>query len=365
MSWGWDWRPYVPVAQRRLEAVKRAEKMKKKGQALSPVRISGRTIATTFWGKAWCENLEAYSDYSNRLPRGRTYVRNGSVIDLRIGTAEVSALVSGSDIYKVKIGIHPVKKKAWETIKTECAGKIGSLLELLHGRLNRSVMEIVTRPQKGLFPVPAEISFQCSCPDWASMCKHVAAVLYGVGARLDEEPELLFRLREVRHEDLISGPEVARMSVSKDAREKIIAEGELEDIFGIEIDGKSGVVTPAERAKTGPKKGPKKPPRKEKAAEMKPLPQKARAGKGAVGEKKKQASGKRSGKTTAKKAPAPKKPTGKKTAATKVSAPRKPAAEKASTPGRKSAGTPATTTGRGRQPAKQNREQPRQADGRK
>src|SRR5665213_273756 len=99
MSWNsYGFRPYVPVAERRAKAARELAKLAKKhGQASSPVRLDGRKIASTFWGKAWCDNLEAYSDYANRLPRGRTYLRNGSVIDLRIEPGKVQALVCGSE----------------------------------------------------------------------------------------------------------------------------------------------------------------------------------------------------------------------------------------------------------------------------
>ncbi|MDO9229159.1 MAG: hypothetical protein Q7U03_06295 [Syntrophales bacterium] len=234
-DWG-GWPRYVPVAERKEKARKQAEKLRKKGQPLAPVVIAGRTIAATFWGKAWCQNLERYGDYENRIPRGRAYVRNGSVVDLKIGTARVNALVSGSHLYSVEIEIRPLKAEVWRGVKGACTGRIGSLLELLQGKLSREVMEIVTKPRTGLFPEPAEISFRCSCPDWASMCKHVAAVLYGVGARLDREPELLFRLRGVDHRELIAAPGAADLAASHGMRDKMIAEEDLAGIFGIEID---------------------------------------------------------------------------------------------------------------------------------
>ena len=196
MGW-YSWRPYVSVAARRRHAAKRVAKMKKDGREISPIEIVGRKIATTFWGDAWCKNLESYSDYSNRLPRGRTYVHNGSVIDLQIEAGRVRSLVSGSDIYEVDTQIKSLAKKRWTDIKGQCAGKIDSLVELLQGSISTGVMEIVTCKGEGLFPAPREISLSCSCPDWATMCKHVAATLYGVGARLDHEPELLFTLRGV------------------------------------------------------------------------------------------------------------------------------------------------------------------------
>ena len=205
MDYEWGWRPYVSVAQRRANAAREMAKLRKKGHPVAPVIIEGRTIAKTFWGKAWCENLEGYSDFANRLPRGRTYVRNGSVIDLQIGPGEIQALVSGSDIYRVVVRVVPVTKARWESICKDCAGAIDSLIELLQGRFSKGVMERICRQGGGLFPKPAEIRFSCSCLDYASMCKHVAAVLYGIGARLDEQPELLFRLRAVDEQDLVAG----------------------------------------------------------------------------------------------------------------------------------------------------------------
>ena len=150
-----------------------------------PNTIEGRTIASTFWGKAWCENLERYSDYANRLPRGRTYVRNGSVVDLALLPGKVAARVSGSRLYTVTIEVTPLAKARWKALCKDCAGAIDSVVELLQGRFAKGVMERLCHAKTGLFPAPAEIRFACTCPDWASMCKHVAASLYGVGARLD------------------------------------------------------------------------------------------------------------------------------------------------------------------------------------
>ncbi len=259
MTWGrrrndyWGgWPRYVPVAERKEKARKQAEKLRKKGDSLSPVVIAGRTIAATFWGKAWCQNLERYGDYENRIPRGRAYVRNGSVLDLKIGTARVDALVSGTHLYSVAIEIRPLKSLVWNGTKRACTGRIGSLLELLQGKLSREVMEVVTHPQTGLFPEPAEISFRCSCPDWASMCKHVAAVLYGIGTRLDRDPELLFRLRDVDHRELIAAPDAADLAASPGMGVKTIAEEDLAGIFGIEIDEGRAALPPApETAKRG------------------------------------------------------------------------------------------------------------------
>jgi len=230
------WPPYVSAAERRLKAAREAQKLRKKGHPVSPVTIEGRKIATTFWGKAWCDNMEGYHDFESRLPRGRTYVRNGSVLDLQITPRKVTALVSGSEIYKVAIDIAELPKKKWASIRADCAGGIDSLIELLQGKLSKGVMERLCRQDAGLFPKPAEIRFSCSCPDYASMCKHVAAVLYGVGARLDHKPELLFRLRAVDETDLIGQIDAALPMSGKDvAFGKVLDGGDLSALFGLEM----------------------------------------------------------------------------------------------------------------------------------
>jgi len=259
MSWysygGWP--PYVPVAERRRQAAKKVAKLKRAGHKISPIEIAGRKIAATFWGDAWCKNLESYSDYSNRLPRGRTYVRNGSVIDLRIEAGRVRALVSGSDIYSVDIRIKRLAKKRWTGIKGQCAGKIDSLVELLQGSISKGVMEIVTRKGGGLFPAPREISLSCSCPDWAIMCKHVAATLYGVGARLDHNPELLFTLRGTDPAEMVEAAVAQPPPGGKSRRGRGLASDELSSVFGIDIDmdmdmdekSSQDVSTPAKRGR--------------------------------------------------------------------------------------------------------------------
>ena len=239
-------RPYVSAAERRRKAEREAQKLRKKGTTTQPVMIEGRTIARTFWGKAWCDNLESYMDFENRLPRGRTYVRNGSVIHLDIQRGQVQALVSGSSIYRVKVGFKAAAAKRWNALCKECAGEIGSLVELLQGRFSNRVMGILTRKETGLFPAPAEIEMSCSCPDWATMCKHVAAVLYGVGARLDEKPELLFKLRSVNHEELITqAASVTELSAKATAGEPELAEGDLPSVFGIELEQAGSVKSAA------------------------------------------------------------------------------------------------------------------------
>jgi uncharacterized Zn finger protein len=256
------WPAYIPVAERRRKAALAMEKLSKKGHKVAPVKIEGRAIVTTFWGKAWCDNLERYRDYENRIGRGRTYVRNGSVVDLQIASREVTAMVSGSELYKLKISIGAVGAKLWASICKDCSGEINSLVELLQGRFAKGVMERICRQGDGLFPKPAEIAFSCSCPDHASMCKHVAAVLYGVGARLDAQPELLFRLRAVDENDLIARIDMVPLAKQGAASRKVLDTRDLSALFGLDMD------VGAERGSAGdnPPAEPRKPVRDRKPA---------------------------------------------------------------------------------------------------
>ena len=248
------WAPYVPVAKRRQKAERAMEKRRKAGHPVAPVRIAGRAIATTFWGQAWCDNMEGYHDYENRLPRGRTYVRNGSVVDLQIAPGRVTAVVSGSELYDVTVTIKETPTTQWRSICKDCAGGIDSLVELLQGRFSKGVMERLCRQQGGLFPRPSDIRFSCSCPDHALMCKHVAAVLYGVGARLDQQPELLFRLRAVDETDLVAHVDAALpMSKRGPAFGRVLETDDVSALFGLDMAAPE-VAAPA------------KPPRKPRSA---------------------------------------------------------------------------------------------------
>ena len=236
--------PYVSAGARRARAARELATLQKKGRKTSPVVVEGRKIARTFWGEAWCDNLERYSDFANRLPRGRTYARNGSVVDLQIGPGRVTALVSGSAMYDVTVTVGVVPRARWNAICEDCSGAIDSLVELLQGRFSKDVMTRLCHEQTGLFPSPKDIRFTCSCPDWASMCKHVAAVLYGIGARLDHQPELLFMLRKVDQQDLIAraGSDLAKKRKGP-AGARVLASDDLSEMFGIEM----APATPAKR----------------------------------------------------------------------------------------------------------------------
>jgi uncharacterized Zn finger protein len=270
MAWHNQWKPYVPVARRRQQATKRMDSLRKKGVDIQPVQIDGRQIAKTFWGEAWCDHLESFSDFANRLPRGRTYVRNGSVCHLAIEKGKIEAKVSGSDMYTVQIEIKTLPPKKWSDVKQRCTGQIGSLLELLQGNLSDHVMGVVTDRHNGLFPLPGEMSLKCSCPDWAVMCKHVAAVLYGVGARLDNKPELLFKLRGLNHEELIAADaEAAVSATTTGGKSKRLAAGELSDVFGIEIEATAPAEPPEAPAAKKPKQVAAKPAKKKTTVKKK------------------------------------------------------------------------------------------------
>jgi uncharacterized Zn finger protein len=239
----WGFRPYVPVGVRRargLAALKR--RLKSQKRTPQPVTAAGRAMARTFWGRAWCENLERYSDFANRLPRGRTYARNGSILDLQVVPGKVVAHVAGTELYTVEVSIGRLAAARWRAVVAACAGRIGSAIALLRGELSDDVIAVLTDGRKGLFPEPREIRMECSCPDWATMCKHVAATLYGVGARLDEQPDVFFTLRQVAQAELVASAGIAgALGPAKGGNgRKRIAAARVEAIFGIELAAEEG-----------------------------------------------------------------------------------------------------------------------------
>ena len=214
------------------------KKAQAKGKILEPVTIKGRNIASTWWGKAWCDNLEQYADYESRLGRGKRYVRNGSVIDLKIQKGKILARVQGTrkTPYKVEIRISPLSEERCQDILERCGRKLENLEALTGGNFPDDMKELF-RGKGGLFPEPREISFNCSCPDWALMCKHVAAALYGVGARLDENPLLFFELRGIdvgRFIDVALENRVEAMLSNADKKSvRIMENTDLGKLFGV------------------------------------------------------------------------------------------------------------------------------------
>jgi uncharacterized Zn finger protein len=261
--------PYVSVAQKKARAEKKRNALKKKNPGIQPVIIEGRTLARTWWGKSWNRNLEQYADYANRIGRGRSYVRHGAVLDLQITPGTITALVAGSagPPYRVTITIQPIPKKQWRHIQARCKDQMDSLKQLLAGRFPETLEAVFTQKGKGLFPAPEEISLDCSCPDWAVMCKHVAAVLYGVGARLDQDPSLFFVLRKADVKDLVSETVNAGkkelLTRSRQKSSRIMEDqADLSGLFGIDLDGGAASDIPPAKSDT--------PPAKQKQAEKKP-----------------------------------------------------------------------------------------------
>ncbi len=234
-SLGRGWGPYIPVAQRRQQAAAEISRRQRAGETLQPVVIAGRLMARTVWGRAWCDHLDGHGDYANRLPRGRSYARNGSVIDLAIDAGVVRAQVSGSSLYRVEVKIDALASDAWAALCRDCAGGIDSLVELLKGQLAGGVLQRLCDRDRGMFPLPRQMHFRCSCPDGAAMCKHVAAALYGVGSRLDSAPELLFVLRQVDQGELVRQAAAAPVATSA-ATSPGLGDDDLSELFGLELD---------------------------------------------------------------------------------------------------------------------------------
>ncbi|MEZ6148524.1 MAG: SWIM zinc finger family protein [Pirellulaceae bacterium] len=263
---------YVPVGVRRIQGIAKAQKKIGKGKSLQPVTITGTKIATTFWGKGWCKHFETYSDFSNRLPRGRTYARNGSIAHLEITSGHISAFVCGSDLYKIEIEITPLPPNVWKQLCENCTASVTSVIDLMRGRLPDDVVTALTDPKNGMFPSNREIKLSCDCPDGARLCKHLAAVLYGVGNRLDQSPELLFVLRGVSQTDLVGASltkSVDSLTSSADGS-TTLAEADLSELFGIDLvaDESHSPVMPATKKKSTKKRAVKKKPPKGTAVKM-------------------------------------------------------------------------------------------------
>jgi uncharacterized Zn finger protein len=238
MAWyGEPYPEYVTAAERRLRAHRQRRELVREGIEPRPVIVEGREIAHTFWGRAWCAHIESLADLATRLPRGRSYVRNGAVLHLDIGRGAVRARVSGTDLYRAEIAVGPLPAARWNAVRRACAGQIATAVELLSGKLSSAVMTVLCDPERGIFPRTGELDLSCSCPDGARLCKHLAAVLYGVGARLDEAPELLFTLRGVELEELVAAAGEAGARAGRDAPAAPFSDAELADIFGIELGG--------------------------------------------------------------------------------------------------------------------------------
>lgn len=239
------WWSYEDVREQKKRLQREIAKRKKRGEKFEalPAPAGQKKLCTTFWGQAWCRNLESYQQYESRLPRGRSYLRQGNVYNLQIESGQLSAVVAGSELYDTSILIQPLPKKQWQKIVKSGAGQVGSMLDLLAGKLGDGLMAVLTDKNDGLFPKPKEIRFDCSCPDHADMCKHVSAVLYGVGVLLDTKPELLFTLRGVDQAELLANASSAAITdLSANAGD--LAGADLSAIFGIDLGTKEALTEP-------------------------------------------------------------------------------------------------------------------------
>jgi len=232
MAWDFD-----EVQEQKARVQRDIAKRVGRGEVFDKLEVpqGSKKLATTFWGKAWCDHLQSYQEYDHRLPRGRSYLRQGNVYQLKIGPGLVSAMVAGSELYETSVHIKPLATEVWQDVVEACAGQVGSMLDLLAGKLGDGVLRVFTDPEAGIFPQSKEIRFDCSCPDHADMCKHVAAVLYGVGVLLDAQPELFFTLRSVDGAELLA---TSREGMVQDLT--VESEGGLEGedlsaLFGIDL----------------------------------------------------------------------------------------------------------------------------------
>ncbi len=236
MSW-YGFAPYKSMGAMKAECEAFIKKFRKKHPNIQPIVIEGTKIAKTWWGKAWNNNLEKYADYEYRLSRGRSYVRNGFVIDLQIDVGKVFAKVKGSSLYDVKIVIDPIPDSKRQWLNQKCANKIENISALVEGRFPEEMSSLFMDKKTGLFPSPREIHFDCNCPDSARMCKHVAAVLYGIGRRFDDDPLLFFKLRRVNINELIRRSIDEKMgkllSKSNKKSDRIIEDTKIEKLFGL------------------------------------------------------------------------------------------------------------------------------------
>jgi uncharacterized Zn finger protein len=214
-----------------------AKKLGDEGVRLTPVKSAKKSISSSFWGQAWNRNLNHYSMFANQLAPGRTFLRNGAVIDLCVEKGTIRGLVAAQSLCEVAVKARPVDTARWARLVERCSGSVRSLTDLMSGKLPEETLAAITDESAGLFPEPEEITFSCSCPDWTDVCVHVAAVLYGFSLRLDEEPALLFTLRSTDPADLISSATDKFVSDVAAVSDPMVESDmhQLEDLFGIDL----------------------------------------------------------------------------------------------------------------------------------
>ena len=246
MSWygGYGYGDYYrqpTMAELGQKARASAAQLERKGRMLTPALVEGRTIARTWWGKAWVSNIERYADFSNRVGRGKRYVRAGCVIDLQVSKSRIEAVVQGSrkKPYEVSVYIEPMGDEAFAALLERCSTRADSLESLVAGDFPQEMKNQLTAGRDGIFPAPALVRFDCSCPDSALMCKHIAAAIMGVAPLLDANPLLLFELRGINTQDLVKRSVEQKLNLmlaNADApspRILDVSDDELTRLFGV------------------------------------------------------------------------------------------------------------------------------------
>ncbi len=194
---------------------------------LNPVHEKSRKLAKNAWGSAWMRQLAYCEQEGFSLAAGRSLLRHGCVLDVQVGRGTIDALVSGEELYEIHLKLAEPDEEKIEYLREQCGAHIDSLVALLDGKIDASVMQQLCDPEEGLLPLPYEWQMDCNCPDWNEPCPHAAAAIYAAGCLIDAEPRLLFTLRGIEPSTLCEVPSTA--AADFDATD-------LANTFGIDID---------------------------------------------------------------------------------------------------------------------------------
>ncbi len=221
-----DFAPRLKAADLQKLAQQRLAELQAGGEELTPVVNTTRKLAGNFWGSAWMKHLAHCESGGMCLAPGRTLLRHGCVLDVRIAPCSIRALISAEELYEVNLQLAPLDSEQQEQLAASCGRHIDSLLSLLEGKVDAAVLRHLCHPETGLLPTPADWRMHCTCPDWAEPCPHAAAAIYAAGCLIDATPALLFTLRGIEPHTLLSAPQE---SIELDT-------GKLSSIFGIDLD---------------------------------------------------------------------------------------------------------------------------------
>ncbi len=219
-----------PLRAARLEelAAARLAALQAEGEELHPVVGCSRALARHFWGKAWMRQLARCESGGYALAPGRSLLRHGCVLDVRLAPGLIRARVGAQRLEEVELRLAPLDAERQEELVQLCQGRIDSLVSLMEGRVDEAVLAPLCDPERGLLPQPADWSMSCTCADWSEPCPHAAAAIYAAGILIDAEPALLFSLRSFDPSSLLQPADQA-------ATADFDAAG-LGQLFGIELD---------------------------------------------------------------------------------------------------------------------------------